>query len=405
MSAKRGLGVIVFAFFFLLIVAIFSTVPSINAATGLECYLNTQNTLDRCSGVSIYTPGYGAVEICEVCFHCGEDDNVCPEHFSDGEMESNPELLTMPMRVRRDTYSPELNKYSIMFNTGNLACMNISGDCGHIERSSNNINWVIDARGCALDVGLDSSSLDHFRAICINTPRRAGCYNCPDPNCKTILTGIAYDDVTRNRMDNVEVRITSSNNSNLLPITTTTDYQGNYTMYDAVTGYVDIACSKNGYTGISRTVLLKPGKNVFDCPMTNRTINCSPLCYIDDGSGQRLCSAECDGINGCNITEQAKIECDGKRFNTTLFLNATQATDLIYSCIYENVTSLVCCAGDYKYHNNTVFAPGGCSPTEPPTILSDYLSIDGNVSNMLTRNYKKEMNGRSLTLSIRTYTK
>jgi hypothetical protein len=403
MSAKRGFGVIVFAFFFLLIVSIFSSIQSTYAATGLECYLNTQNTLDRCSGVSIYTPGYGAVEICEVCFQCGKEDNVCPEHFSDGQIESNTELLTMPMRVKRDTYSPELNKYSVMFDSGNLACMNISGDCNYIERSSNNIDWVADARGCTFDVGLDSTSLDYFRAICTNTPRRAGCYNCPDPDCKTILTGIAYNEQTLNRMDNVQVRITSKNNS-IISITTNSAYQGNYTMYDAITGYVDVTCTKNGYTGPSKTVLLKPGKNVFDCPMINNTLNCSPLCYIDDGSGQRFCSAECDGINGCNMTSEAMTECNGRRYNETLYMRSDILLDPIYSCVYESVQSLVCCQGNYTYKNYTVFAPTGCSPTVPPEPFGTF-SVDSNVSNMLTRTYKKEMNGRSITLSIRTYSK
>jgi hypothetical protein len=408
MFAKRGL-IRLFErvserYLLLLVLALFLVPVSVNAETGLECDLATQNTLPQCGGASIYTPGYGAVELCQVCYQCGEGDGVCPEEYSDGQSETSLEKLTFMMRVKRTVFFGD--QYSVAFKTGNDACATVAGTCDHIERSSDAISWNT-VPSCALDVSANViTNNEYFRAVCKDVPRKAGCEHCPDPDCITKLSGMTYSGLDGSMLSDVTISIGESGNTNLVVIPDgISDYNGLYEM-DAVTGYINITCSKAGYSDYLVTKYVKQGRNIVDCKMSEIGISCTPECYFVDAYGNYVCSAACDGQNGCNMTELAKTSCDGLPYGHTAYLNTTMFVDSTTGCSYENVSTLNCCQGDITTQILSIFAPGGCGTgsviiTDPEYVLYN----EGNLSNMLTRNYKKEINGRSITLSIRTYTK
>lgn len=411
MFAKRGRkGIRNIVYLLFVVIFMLVSLSFVSAQTGRECTAGAYSILTHCGGRSIFTPGYGGVELCQVCFQCGLsgiNDGVCPEDYSDGVFETSPEKLIMNMRVARPVFSGDV--YSVAFNTGVAACAEIGGNCNYTQRSTNGISWnpVPGAGNCSLDISLDNGG-DHnayYRAICKDVPRTAGCENCPDPDCKAVITGKAYKLVDDTPLNGITISFGQSGNTNLLSVSNVSDFNGNLELA-APTGYLDITCSHVDYLDYNIRQYIKRGRNIVDCKMSERWVNCTPECYYVDSGGNRICSAICDGKNGCNMTDLAKVECEGKPYLYKAYLNDTTFLNATDNCTYENVTFLNCCKGALSSDILSVFAPGGCTLSFPPIPINNSgLINEGNLSNMLTRNYKKELNGRSITLSIRTYIK
>jgi hypothetical protein len=400
------LFIVLFAGLFVL-VSLFES-SFVSAQTGMECA--SSPTLGHCGGASIYSPGYGAVELCQVCYKCGisgPSDGVCPESYSDGINETNPEKLTMMMRVSRDITEGDV--YSVAFQTGTLACASIGGVCNYVQRSTDSATWVNLSGECARDVSniADAYNNAYFRVVCRSVPRKAGCEYCPDPDCGTIISGKMFDTVSDAPLSAVSIAVTSSNNSNY-------DFSGGpfgggvYEM-SVATGYVNFTCSKSGYDQYSTMVYLKNGRNIVDCAMTPVGGSCNPQCYVTDTYGNAVCNALCIGQNGCNMTPEAIARCDGLLLGTQIVLNSTTITDPINGCIYGNVTTLTCCNGGITSTITDYFGEGGCPGCEMgnyscvPIVPGGGLFTDGNLTNKLTRNYRVIWKGLPVTLKIITY--
>lgn len=377
------------------------------AQTGEECAVNA-NSL-RCGGVPITTPGFGAVELCQVCFQCGVSDGICPESYSDGIDETNSLKTIVNMRVSRPLWNSEI--YSVAFRTGNLACQEIGGDCLSVERSTDGVSWTnIGAGECSRDVSFfDPYNNAYFRARCDNVPRKAGCEYCPDPDCENQLSGYVIDAVTGAAIDGATISINSPNNSALDVVPAGTSTMGTYTM-DAVTGVVNITCTRAGFEMYSRLKYLSPGRNIFDCSMNRLAASCEADCHIEDGSGIKLCRAECDEQNGCQMSPQALGVCAGLPVGQRVNVGVVNYVDPSNNCAYTNITTLTCCEGTLENTTIGVFTPGiGCGDCFGPgcTIIPEGSGsfISGDVSSIITRNYRKEFNGVPVTLKIIVYDK
>jgi len=406
--AKRGMVKPLSGIYLVLVVLALALTSSFaSASTGRECNETSESIRsDYCGGVSIYTPGYGAVELCQVCHQCGLSDGVCPEDYSDGRNETNFEERVLNMRTRRDVFFGDA--YAVAFQTGNIACSNISSTCVYIQNSSDEVNWEnFPLGGCSYNVStVLIANNQYFRAVCEGVHMAPRCEYCPDPDCGTILSGMAYRLIDGVALSDVNIFINSSNNTRLtLSVNGSTNYNGLYTM-PAITGYVNVNCQKAGYFTYSTLKYLKQGKNIVDCKMQEIGLACTPDCYYIDGAGNRICSAACDGKNGCVMSELAKDTCDGLPYLRSVFLNSTVILNETDNCSYENITSLTCCKETITNRISGIYAPGGCGGGSEPISPEDYLLYnEGNLSHMLVRNYKKELNGQTLTLSIRTYIK
>ncbi|MGV8168921.1 MAG: hypothetical protein ACP5N3_02590 [Candidatus Nanoarchaeia archaeon] len=448
MFIKRGLlglNIMVVGVFLLFLVILSQEV---SAATGLECGFSNE-TVNRsiapsgiCGGHSIYLTGFGAVEICDVCHYCGNGaDGVCPEHYSDGRNETRAEYgkTLMMMRVKRNPQN--FDSYSVAFQTGNLACQAIGGDCESIQKS--NTGWApwTNLSQCNLNVSYsDSSNNAYFRAVCKNVPRKSDCTECPDPDCTTTLAGKTYNGSAGMILGEVNVSVDNALSADLNFDYVISGTDGNYEMV-APTGSVTVLCKKDGFNNDVNSVVLVPGKNIVDCNMNSQA--CNSNCTMYDEFGQQLCDANCNGSGGCIFANQSVMDvCDGKVFNSTedLFVVGTYFNP-VNNCTYENISYVYCCTGATGgYHLSSVplYCDGGnggnelpppppdCECSEPSDDCNDADccsawpdmllcaatgntiaggKITANVDSVITRNYRKEYNGMPVTLKIIVYSK
>ncbi|MFA6072672.1 MAG: hypothetical protein WC758_00990 [Candidatus Woesearchaeota archaeon] len=386
----------------LLFLFVFS-ISGVSAQTGEECESN--QVIAHCGGpggASIYDTGYGAVELCQVCHQCGVSDGVCPEHYSDGRLETQSFKLVHKLRVKRSILDSSV--YSVAFDNGKLACASLGGNCSAVNKSIVGPDgpWVAIPgysadNFCSLNVSTDNA---YYSASCINVPRKSGCENCPDVDCTTMMSGKTYDANTGVDLDNVSIGVQTQNTNIVVP--PVNSFNGNYQM-SVFSGYVTVSCQADGYNSYSRQQYLKPGRNIVDCIMNN--LPCSAQCTTTDVDGNEICHASCDGQNSCVMSESAKVQCEGLVLGTTILINSTTFVNPSDGCTYENLTRLVCCTGTIS---NQIIPPvGGCGGSDPginETTISGG-TITGDVDNLLTRTYRKQINGLPVTLKIIVYTK
>jgi hypothetical protein len=413
MFGKRGELLLLFFGLFVVVILL----PGAGALTGRECDPYNQ-VLIHCGGHNINQLGYGAVELCQVCYQCGVPDGVCPEAYSDGRNETQLVKTTVYMRTMRQAFDG--SKYTVAFQTGRQACASIGGNCTGVQRSTSGAlaGWITlfpSLPYCywnVSDPGNASFNNAYFRALCSNAPRKAGCEYCPDPDCTSIVSGKTYDANTGLPIDGVKIEVSSQNS--LLSILPGMSNLGEFEM-SAVTGVLSFSCTKEDYSAYTTQRRLGPGRNIVDCAMNNLT--CNQDCTVLDQNGQRICRAACDQQGGCSFfNEETKIACENHPAGEVVLLNWTTDED----CTHEIVTTATCCNGSISTDvipclngrcNDPLNPACGGAPCDPAVdpdceggnATSNFFSSD--VSTIITRNYRKEYNGIPVTLKILVYEK
>jgi hypothetical protein len=324
------------------LVILLCQVPEVSAATGRECTVGS-NQFSSCGiGHNINQIGYGAVELCQVCYQCGgASDGVCPESYSDGRNETQAVKKTVYMREPRTVFDG--SKYTVAFQTGKLACASIGGNCSEVQRSTTGFGtWQTLSPAsvyCNWNVSIvDPFNNAYFRTVCVNVPRNAGCEYCPDPDCTTTVSGMTLDANDGQPVDGVTVSITSSANPLLNIPTAQSDAIGQFQM-SAVTGQLTFTCSKVGYAPYSIQRRLFPGRNIVDCSMNN--VSCSVNCTTVNNLGQEICHASCDLQNSCAFfNETTKATCDNQPVGTILQIGPSTT-----NCTHEFTPMVTCCNG------------------------------------------------------------
>lgn len=322
----------------------------------------------------IDTAGHGAVELCQTCFVCGLEDGICPESYSDGTVETDDNKTRVLLRAGSDRpdsgASPGDDDYPILYNNGNLGCDAINGSCTGLESKLTWLGaWVPSGAGCSTDMG---SINDYVRAVC-NAPKTAGCQYCPDPDCVTNIIGITMDAITNESVP-AHVNVVSLDNTNFRAEGTSS---GTYNM-QSPRGNVRVICTAEDYDITEIDVFLQRGLNIVDCRLGEAA--CSPACTLPDINGNPICAAKCDLQNACvYASEGSKAICDNLPLGATVIINRTNET---------TITAVTCCSGNFVQ----VYRPriGG---------------LNSHIPNLLTRDYRKELNGIPVNLRIITYSK
>ncbi|MGV8162345.1 MAG: hypothetical protein ACP5N2_03385 [Candidatus Nanoarchaeia archaeon] len=407
MFVKRGVGV---KLFFALVFFVASLSVIVFAETGYECTA-PGNALSACIGSStIFDSGWGAVELCGVCHKCGVADGVCPEYYSDGRNEStlSTDKRTVFMRTKRATMIGD--EYTVAFQTGRLACTAIGGNCSLIQRFDGS-SWItFSSTNCITNFSSSNSNLNEtVRALCTNVPRKSNCEFCPDPDCVASLKGKTYDSNTGIILEGVNVSAKKATNPLLSLRSNISDNQGNYQVL-VVTGRLEITCAKETYQSYVSVVTLQPGNNIFDCYMNNLT--CTASCTTINNAGVEVCQPSCNGQSGCLMSDEAITRCANSPPGTMITINSTIYTNPVDGCDYNNLTRLTCCSGALTNSQSLILGSCGDPPPPPPggCVGSECDIIEGglfaaNVSSIITRNYRKELNGFPVTLKIIVYKK
>lgn len=336
-------------------------------------------------GQTIATPGHGAVELCQDCFYCGDGtDGVCPEDFSDGTPETDANKRIMMLRVGTDRpiigSNPDANP--VIFANADAACASMVGTCsgpGAIETKSSLEGTTWSSPGSISCNTPMAGRSDYVRVTC-DIPKAGNCQECPDPDCTSSVRGITFDNSSSKNLINTHVNIVSTNNVN---IRAEADSNGVYTM-SAFRGRVRVVCTALDYQKFEQQIYLKKGDNVVDCRMAQAT--CQPTCTLPDINGNNICRASCDGQNGCNFASSTTMSiCQDVPEGSTIVLKrqvdgSGNPTDFV-----EAVT---CCTGAITL------------------LYRPLLSISSNdITNLLTRDYRKKLNGLPVTIRVITYNK
>lgn len=343
-------------------------------ASGQAC---TASTSSYCDG-NIDQDGKGAVELCENCFVCGADDGVCPELYSDGSVETRTERRTMFMKASTSSSErPSVeNAHTLIYNTGNEACAVIGGECLRVEQRT-----TMDASGswsttggvtCSTDI---SSNPHYYQAICQGVPRTASCDNCPDPDCLASIRGVAYSAHDVRPMEDVRIQIRSRDNPDV--DMTIAEAPSQFVIDPSWRGNLVMECTRPGYLPYIRDIRVQPGENIFDCRMEEA--QCTPECTLPHIDGQEVCRSICQGQNGCDFGADPSI-CEGRTPGSTVI------TDHDYNDTH--VQGVVCCDGAIE----PIFRP------------RFQLSGD-DIRSLITRDYRREINGVPVTLKIIVYSR
>ncbi|MCC7574306.1 carboxypeptidase-like regulatory domain-containing protein [Candidatus Woesearchaeota archaeon] len=348
--------------------------------TAEPCGVGTQSVC----GVSINTPGHGAVELCNNCFVCGADDGICPSWYSKGAI--NEDNLTVLLR-KGTIDRPAETEYSAAYNTGNEACEHFGGTFLVAETKTYRSDlWEI-----------NYSFLGHYnvnnydmyiRAICGNILTTPSCNECVDPDCTASIKGIAHTGDGNTVKDAVVVIIPQNEiqkaNEPLFMRSNTTNEKGEYKISNAYSGKVTMLCSAIGYEGTARNITLLAGENVVDCNLGHAS--CDEHCTIPSSRfGERICAKECQGENGCDFNSTIAMNaCDRRPINFFHQLNSTILSD------YIQIEGILCCNTFPHIINRTIFR------VNPETEISD----------LLTRRFRKALpDGTPMDLHIIVYNK
>ncbi len=356
----------------------------ISAVSFVSGQITCNPDLEAC-GTPITNAGYGAVQLCENCFICGLQDGVCPEDFASNETETIINRTIVLMR----TDNTRINVYNepVIYNSGNLACAEISGDCQEIEELDGN-NWVSSSVTCSNPT--PTGEYTALRAVCQNVPKTAGCYNCPDPDCRTTVRGVLFNNVSGEGVATALIVFRASNPNSNQEFQVQTDAEGAYQITDAARGYFNYTCLKAHYEPYEGQTLLIRNENIVDCPMRPAACKEDPQCSMESVAGQDICRSICEGESGCvfdqeievermdqdNITVNASTLCDGRVAGSRITVARHNET---------HVTTIQCCTGIKTF-------------VERPQ-----LQISGNVSDLITRDYVRILDDDQVTAKIIVY--
>ncbi|MFP4567368.1 MAG: hypothetical protein ACLFN8_00335 [Candidatus Woesearchaeota archaeon] len=360
--------------------------------------MNLNLTSAQCTGngpcgQDITTPGYGAVELCSTCYECGEIDGVCPAWYSEGDGSSDD--FEVELRVGTTNRLTTDVNHEIIYVNGSDACKYFGGTFKEAQTKSNyDGEWVINS---GINDGTNmTGQTDYVRAICENIVQRPSCDECVDVDCQTELIGAAYvtsDSGLQQPIENATIMIYPQNeflegNTSFIK-NTSSGSNGLYNLTNAYSGKIRFVCSAATFDPVYREVTLRPGKNIIDCPMTRA--ECQSDCTLPSAQyGERMCSRECDGHNGCEFSSDVDTAnilmdaCDARPLGFFQELETTTADGII------NVTGVTCC-------NNY-----------PISQIYSQFSVgeDNNVSRLLTRSYNKILqDGTPVFLNIVVYNK
>lgn len=345
---------------------------------------------DRACGeiVTENTPGFGAVELCDNCFVCGEADGVCPSLYSDGTIVTKH----MVMKVPNAPIPGYTNADAINYDVGNDACSVIGGTCTSIQQSTDGASWSsASGLNCAANISGVAPHL-YIRAVC-NAPKTASCDECPDPDCNTTLKGVAYDASTNQPMQNVRVRLHAPNNPANIDSSTYTSISGVYDSDEpdflSVTGNLVVTCTHPQFLPHVENVYLQPERNIVNCRMERA--DCTPECTIPDRDGVYRCSEVCHGVEGCNYPT---IDHGGTSY---------QPEDIAAMCDGVKPGTFIP-IGTHPSDENRVVGVECCN-SETSRFMPRFRLEGDDIRNLITRNFRKELDGVPVTLKIIVYSR
>ena len=346
----------------------------------------------------ITEPGHGAVELCNNCFVCGANDGVCPAWYSTGEVGDNISVLLRKGELDR----PATNSYigGTDFATPNDACNYFGGEVLSIEAKSNYDDvWGPPSIG---ENDLVGPLSNYVRVNCTNVPARPSCDICVDPDCHTMLKGVAYAPVTGGAepipIPGVNVFVVPRYNpdNNDLHRYNVSLSDGSFEISNAYSGEVTVYCSAEGFDSVEKNVTLLPGYNIVDCRMPSGV--CDADCTFPSAQfGVRVCSSACQGQNGCDFGENIPPEdtitaddlmgaCDGRIPGTfrELHVERDEAAGTV------TVTGVVCCTNYPEVRTYPLFN----------------IFDSDDITNLLTRRFNKLLpDGSPVFLNIVVYNK
>lgn len=370
--------------FFVLI--ILATITTINT-NQTQAICQASNT--ACS-TAITTPGYGAVELCNDCFICGANDGVCPMYYAAGG-----ETKTIEILLRKGSDRPGMlgADHTITYTTPNEACAQFAGTYKSAKRKSTKTGtWVPDS---SITETTQINELNRYILIeCENVPKTPSCNDCIDLDCGSEIRGAIYEQGTNNPIRDstilIRPQLETIRQNTAYERVVVPDAEGKFTIPNAYAGNIQVICSAQGYTPVTKEITAHLGKNLVDCEMTKAT--CAADCTVPSSNyGERVCSSECHGQNGCN-------------FQNTDYMNACHLKPEGYIHIFNETISggwvitqgVRCCNTQYD-DKKPIFNP------ELPTTTT---TPGGKIANLITRKYNKVLeDGTPVILNIIVYNK
>lgn len=167
-----------------------------------------------------------------------------------------------------------------------------------------------------------------------NGTKRASCTDHPDIDCHSRLSGVVRSLVDGRAIYNAKVTAVPPPGSSYDPFVSYTDEYGNYFIEYIPSGRWVFRAEKSGYdTEIVEEIIEYGGTNILDFYLPEGS------CNSDCTNSFGRCSADCDGINGCQYSSPLIMElCDDQ----------IPGTEVIISESGEIVTKAVCCNGNVE---------------------------------------------------------
>ena len=379
------------------LLSLFLFVPTASAATLTYDVCNTNH---KNSDVE----GYGGAQVCGVAYPCGIADGVCPMEYATNSSEE----VTVMMRYGNDTIDSDIGydtADTTVFTTGGGACDSVAGKFVRVEESDDRDSWS--NTGLSETDDITSEDPAWYRAVCNATPETAGCKNCPDPDCGTQIDVLAYDKQNDSGLEGVNVALfpehqeyyETSGDSSDISREVVTNGSGEVTISSAHRGNFHKTCYKQGYDIVrEENITMSHGGNTIFCPMecsvtlnetdlqdmgyTDDDLNTSSLsehseCVVEDSNnpGTAVCTEQCKGED-CSIGTIPEA-CGGQELGTQIFQGINSD---------GNRTYMECCTGNIIEKETATFELTG-----------------SNISDLITRNFRKELNGRAVNLKVITY--
>ncbi len=330
-------------------------------------------------GEGVDVQGHGAVALCESdCFVCGASDGVCPEDFSDGSTRDGVEML---IKVPVDERPVGFTDYQSNFETGNEACSETGGTCVEVQESPDGDSWGASYNTCDTPWTFMSDD-NYYRAICDDVPVTPSCSICADPDCRTNLRGYAYDINTNEPLENALIGVTSAFNNDVFYLETS-ESDGSYD-FEVARGQLQFSCGYDKYYPVAdQEINLQRGSNTVDCALEGAS--CTQDCTLPNEFGVDICRSECEGDNNCvyQTTEFEGETYDARDICSNRPLGSFQNIGRINNTHTLGVT---CCSGSFT------------------TVYNPRFTIDAdNVKNLLTREYRRLLDGEPVTVKIIVY--
>ncbi|MCF7871427.1 hypothetical protein K9L97_00150 [Candidatus Woesearchaeota archaeon] len=366
--------------------------------TEAECNTN----LSICSNYDITQTGFGAVELCGECQPCGISDGICPEDYTNGEIETDYNKTTVNYQINKNTRPQTLREnapYKILPEdstiTGTKACHATYGNettCKQILFKEQTTDEWIPTTNCETSLrNIYATNNIYIKVECENVKRTTGCQNCNDPDCKATITGQAWDK-TNNESIQVNVNVVSHYNYMIFSRNTSLT-NGAYSI-GAPTGNIRIECTKEDYIPTQKDAFIQNGTTIVDCPMQEAYCGdgiTTQICTMPNEYGEDVCKPRCEGRNGCEYQQHTTT--DGKTYYASEVCEGlTAGATVNLEWIDEDETEMLyveCCSGEFKTRQSTKIK----------------ITPNKKIKNLLTKDYKKNIKGEPVTLKVIVYEK